>query len=87
MSKKRFIKLMMARGYSRNTATALATQVSRYGSYAAMYQRFGVIPIPTLAQILPDIIRGMYNALAVMFDTVATVFSNLAESMRRAASG
>ena len=87
MSKKRFIKLMMARGYSRNTAAALATQVSRYGSYAAMYQTFGIISIPTLTQILLDIIRGMYNALAVMFDAVATGFSNFAESMRRAASG
>lgn len=85
MTKKRFVKLMMARGYSRNTATALATQVSRYGSYAAMYRKYP--PIPTLTQILPDIIRGMYNALAVMCDNIATVFSDLADSMRRAADG
>lgn len=87
MSKKRFIKLMMARGYSRNTAAALATQVSRYGSYAAMYQKFGIVSIPTLAQILPDITRWMYNALAVMFDAIAMAFSNFADSMRRVACG
>lgn len=87
MSKKRFIKLMMSRGYSRNTAAALATQVSRYGSYAAMYQKFGFIPIPTLAQILPDAIRGFYAGLAALGDSMATAFSNFAESMRRAASG
>lgn len=85
MSKKRFINLMMARGYSRNTAAALATQVSRYGSYAAMYQQFP--SIPTLVQILPDAIRGMYNALAVVCDAAATMFSNFAERMRRAAYG
>ena len=60
MNKKRFIKLMMARGYSRNTATALAAQVSRYGSYAAMYQQYPSIQTPT--QLLPYMIRGMYNA-------------------------
>ena len=87
MNKNRFIKLMMSRGFSRNTATAMAAQVSRYGSYAAMYQKIWIISIPTLTQILPDIIRGMYNALAVMCDAVATVFSNFAESMRRAIDG
>ena len=87
MSRKRFIKLMMARGYSRNIAAALATQVSRYGSYAAMYQKFGFISIPTLAQILPDVIRGIYAGLAALSDSMATAFSNFAKSMRRAASG
>lgn len=87
MSKKRFIKLMMARGYSRNTAAALATSVSRYGSYAAMYQKFGIISIPTLTQILSDVIRGIYAGLAALGDSMATVFSDFAEGMRRAASG
>lgn len=85
MSRKRFIKLMMARGYSRNTAAALAAQVSRYGSYAVMYQQYP--SIPTLTQILPDIIRGMYNALAVIFNAIAEAFFGLAESFRRAADG
>ena len=87
MNKKRFIKLMMARGFSRNTATALATQVSRYGSYAAMYQKFGIISIQTIAQILPDVIRGIFAGLADFGDAIAMVFSNFAESMRRAANG
>lgn len=85
MSKKRFIKLMMARGYSRNTATALATQVSRYGSYAAMHQQLTLVP--TLMQVLPGAIRGMYNAMAVMCDAIAEAFSDHAESFRRAADG
>lgn len=75
MNKKRFIKLMMARGYSRNTATAMAAQVSRYGSYS------------TLARVLPDVIRGLYAGLAALGDSMATAFSNFAESMRRAADG
>lgn len=87
MSKKRFIKLMMAHGYSRNTATALATQVSRYGSYTAMYQHLVVELIPTIAQALPDMIRGVYNALAVICDALAAVFSGFAENFRRAANG
>lgn len=85
MSKKRFIKLMMGRGYSRNTATALAFQVFRYGSYALMYQHFTDILLPEkmLSRIIPD----LYNSLAVMCDAVATVFSGLAENLRRAANG
>ena len=85
MSRKRFIKLMMARGYSRNTAAALVTQVSRYGSYAVMYQQYP--SIPTLTQILPDMICGMFNALAVICDAIAEAFSGLAERFRRAADG
>ena len=85
MSKKRFIKLMMSQGYSRNTATALAAQVFRYGSYAAMYQRFVIKQIPTFLQALPDIIRSVFNGFAAMCDTVAVAFSGPAESFRRAA--
>lgn len=87
MTKKRFVKLMMARGFSRNTATALATQVSRYGSYAAMYQKFEIISTPTLARISPDMIRRIYVGLAALFDAMAEAFSGFAESMRRAADG
>lgn len=83
MSRKRFIKLMMASGYSRDVAAALATQVSQYGSYAAMYQQF--MPIKTFAEVLPDAIRGVYNALAVICDSIAEAFSSAAASMRRAA--
>ena len=85
MSKKRFIKLMMSRGYSRNTATALAAQVSRYGSYAAMYQRVVIELFPTFVQAMSDIIRSVFNGLAAMCDTAAVAFSGLAESFRRAA--
>ena len=89
MSRKRFIKLMMSLGYSRNTAAALAVQVSRYGSYAAMYQKIGITgitSISTLARTLPDVIRGFYIGLAALGDALATAFSNFAESMRRAAN-
>lgn len=74
---------MMARGYSRNTATALAAQVSRYGSYAAMYQRVVIELFPTLMSALTDIIRLALNRFAAMCDTAAVMFSDFAESLRR----
>lgn len=37
MTRKRFVKLMMSRGYSRNSANTIAAHVSDYGSYKAMY--------------------------------------------------
>lgn len=83
MSRKRFIKLMMARGYSRNMAAMLATEVSRYGSYSAMYQQ--LVPITTLVEVLLDMVRGMLNALAVICDSIATVFSSIAANIRRVA--
>lgn len=85
MSRKRFVKLMMARGYSRHLAAALATKVFQYGSYAAMYQQ--LTSIQTFADVLPDAIRGVFNALAVLCDSAATAFSSFAASMRRAADG
>lgn len=89
MSKKRFIKLMMARGYSRNTASALAMQVSRYGSYAAMYQRLAFLPSPMLLQALlrtvHETIHRAFDTLAVTADAAAASLAAFAESMRRAA--
>lgn len=83
MSRKRFIKLMMARGYSRNLAEALATRVPQYGSYAAMYQQ--LVSGATFAEVLSDAILGVFNALAVVCDSVAAAFSSVAASMRRSA--
>lgn len=85
MNRKRFVKLMMARGYSRNTAMALAAHVSRYRSYAVMYQQ--LTSVPTLLSVPASTIHGIYNALAGMCDAVAAAFSGFAESMRRAVDG
>lgn len=81
MSRKRFIKLMMARGYSRNLAAPLATQVSRYGSYVALYQRFSSLGSPIM------ILRATCHAAAHAFDGMAAAFTALAESARRAFNG
>lgn len=85
MSKKRFIKLMMARGYSRNTAVALTTQVSQFGTYAAMYQRLAIELVPTLAQISQDLIRRVFEVFAIICNAVAVAFTGYAESFRRLA--
>lgn len=40
MTRKRFIKLMMRDGVSRNSANALADNISQYGSYESAYRCF-----------------------------------------------
>lgn len=81
MSKKRFIKLMMARGYSRNLAAALATRVSQYGSYVALYQS-----LPHLGNVI-TMLRAACHGLAHYFDCAAVACTELAASMRRVAGG
>lgn len=77
MTKKRFIKLMMSRGYSRNTAKTLATQVSRYGSYAAMYLQYVLMDRPFEQAIAR--IRSSARACLSM----SMAFHGLAASVRR----
>ena len=83
MTRKRFIKLMMAKGYSRNCAAALAMSVSRYGSYTALYHRF------VGGSILPfdpeDLRRRFAMALAVLCESCSDAFARMGESMRRVA--
>lgn len=38
MKKKRFIKLLMARGFQRNEAAAIASRVAMYGSYKELHE-------------------------------------------------
>lgn len=73
MTRKRFVKLMMALGYSRNEAQKLAAEVWRYGSYRSMYGFMSMIP-----RCLPKIWRG----LAAACDAVAAVFARLGNSFR-----
>lgn len=86
MSRKRFIKLMMANGYSRNCAAALAMSVSRYGSYAALYQRFAVrsvlqFDMEKLRRTIAMAFVGFSEACSCLSDA----FARMGESMRRAA--
>jgi len=61
MTRKRFVKLMMARGYSRNEANALAL-VARYkgDSYEKAYR---------MATIIPDLVDRLTEAFENVVDT------------------
>lgn len=71
MTRKRFIKLMMCDGVSRNCATALAQDVSRYGSYEAMY-RFLYHP-------------SLYENLACAMEGLSAAVESAASALRRIA--
>lgn len=71
MTRKRFIKLAMAKGYSRNSAAALARMVRGYGSYAAMYAA-----LFSLSDAISEVKRILYG----FCDGLSTAFKRLADS-------
>ena len=81
MTRKRFIKLMMAKGYSRNCAAVLAMSVSRYGSYTALYHRFVDRSIPSFDP--EDIRRRLAMAFSDLFESWSDALARMDESMRR----
>lgn len=78
MTRKRFIKLAMSLGYSRNQAAEMAVEVFRYGSYEFMY-------LCVLG--LPSVIRKVSIGLAVACDAAAAAFSNLGANIRKVFHG
>lgn len=68
MTRKRFVKLIMSHGVSRNAAVELAAQVSQWGSYAAMYQIFA--PTYLFGNALLKAIKILFDRLAVALDAV-----------------
>lgn len=79
MTRKRFVKLMMSHGVSRNAAVELAAQVSQFGSYAAMYQIFA--PTYLFENALRKAIKILSDRLAVAFDSLGSMFQSAAASL------
>ena len=82
MSKKRFVKLMMARGYSRNGASALALLVPQYGSYTALYK--SILSMGKITEAVKILMNSIYSGLATVFECAAEAFQNVANTLRRA---
>lgn len=58
MTRKRFIKLMMARGFQRNEVMAWSTLVKRYDSYVMMYRcSFAIMSWPEAERAYGDLIK------------------------------
>lgn len=77
MTRKRFIKLMMADGYSRNEAMEVAQQVQGVGSYVQTYLALHVLKtvpslqaqIEQLAETCGRVIRAFADALGAFTRT------------------
>lgn len=67
MSRKRFIKLMMAAGYSRNFAAACALRVLEWGSYEVAYTKLRDFDpsLPYLSELIRRACRKLLWLLGV----------------------
>lgn len=83
MKRKRFIKLMMSIGYSRNCAAALAQCVSQYGSYSELYRRCVEWSVFRLG--VEYWRRKLARSIAVLCEACAEAFGKAGENMRRSA--
>ena len=71
MTRKRFIKLLMAHKIQKNQAKEMARAVDRYGSYAELYQNLApALPFWTVKK---RIVKA-YNHVAKQVKTVAAAF-------------
>ena len=78
MTRKRFVKLLMAEGYSRNGANAIAEDVLKDGySYAEGYSH--------VVRILP-LVQAMLPAVSDAVQTAAEMIGRLARAVCDAAS-
>ena len=78
MTRKRFVKLLMAKGYSRNTAAAFAWTVERdHVSYAGTYENIcrgvDVVSIPFQVPPVPT----------ADFDRIAEAMQDIADSIAK----
>lgn len=82
MTRKRFIKMVMSKGYSRNSAVELAKLGPTWpGGYEALYHTYfslsGWLDHFTTV-ILPKTIASIYDALAAGVGAVAEVATSIA---------
>ena len=71
MTKKRFIKLCMAKGWSRNTATAIACAVHTNVSYEK-------------AMHLVDFMNCIIDAGHILADSISTLSNEISDTLREA---
>lgn len=72
MTKKRFVKLTMSRGYDRNTALILAQEVREMGySYDMAYR----------VLLSPELLRKIADKIQKWTDEIANVVSKMSEAV------
>lgn len=89
MTRKRFIKLLMAEGYSRNSANNIAGDVLKDGrSYAEAYDQITrLLPLmQAMAAPIADAVKKMTEAIGRVTRAVAEAVSAAAEAFSAAMS-
>ena len=83
MTRKRFIKLAMARGYQRNQAAIMANTVEQLGTYTCLYSKIFAqlyyTNIPNISIIIGITTQQFTEAMR----RAALVITNLSESLNR----
>lgn len=74
MKRKRFVRLLMARGIQRNEAERIARAVGAYGSYAAMYEG---LRLWLAMRNLTAAMRGIGKGVVAAARTISNAFSAL----------
>lgn len=89
MTRKRFIKLVMSKGYSRNSAVALASSGPTWkGGYESLYCTFFSLSgwLDHFASvILPRTIAAVCETLASVMGAVSKVATEISKSMSETA--
>lgn len=74
MKRKRFVRLLMARGIQRNEAEQIARTVGAYGSYAAMYEG---LRLWLAMRSLTVAMRGVAKSVVAAAKTISNAFGAL----------
>lgn len=86
MTRKRFVKLLMAKGYSRNSANAAAICAQNKGySYETAYRL--ATAIPNLVDRLAPAIKNIADTAWKMSKALAAGFAAFGEAYRAALNG
>lgn len=77
MTRKRFVKLMMAKGYSRNLANDIAETVrtGEQPSYQQLFETFDLMPIQDIVKAIENSWCTVAGAFAAVCDAMAAVLS------------
>lgn len=84
MTRKRFVKLMMAKGYSRNLANDIAETVrtGEQPSYQQLFETFDLTLIQDIEDVLTNALRTMAGAFSAACDAMAAVLSRWGAQFR-----
>ena len=82
MTRKRFVKLMMADGYSRNDALEIARRVQGDGSYAQTYTALHLLKTtPSLQETVDRLVEHCTCAMRAFVDALGAFTQTFRERM------